>query len=48
MKISLYIPKGTVGMAEFIRKEQATAKNIKSLQTRQEVMSGLNRISYSL
>ena len=45
MKISLYLPKGSKGAKAFVDKELATARNIKSLSTRNDVVSGLSKIS---
>jgi len=48
MAISLYLPKGTKRAKEFVDKELATATNIKDLQTRKDILTGLNKISYCL
>lgn len=44
MKVSLYVPKKSVGIVQFLRKELATAKNIKSKATRDSVSKALTRI----
>ena len=44
MTISLYIPKGSSGMTRFIDNEITTARNIKSKQTKESVITGLQKI----
>ena len=46
MKITLAIPEGKKGMAEFLKKELSQAQNIKSKQTRQQVTKGLNKLLF--
>lgn len=48
MKISMYIPKGTEGISNFIAKEIATARNIQSKQTKDAVISTLNKINHAI
>ncbi len=46
--ISLYIPKGTVGTLDFIKKEQATASNIKDRVNRTSVEEGLSKVASAI
>lgn len=50
MKISLYLPKGTNRNKtnDFIQSELSTARNIQSAQTRNSVLTNLNRIASSI
>ena len=50
MKISLLLPKGTdiPKTREFVRKEISTSRNIKSKQTKEGVVTALNKISHYL
>jgi hypothetical protein len=48
MKISLYLPKGSKGAKAFVDKELSTARHIKSLATRNDVVAGLGKISSCL
>ncbi len=48
MKISLYIPKGTRNCHRFIDNEIATARNIKSKQTKHSVITGLQKIRHCI
>jgi peptide subunit release factor 1 (eRF1) len=48
MTISLYIPKGTKNCPRFVDSEIATARNIKSKQTRENVLSGLLKIRHCI
>ena len=43
-KISLYLPKGTKKVRDFLESEIATAKNIKAKKTRDAVTAGLTKI----
>lgn len=47
-KISLILPKGTKNTTQFINKEIGSARNIKSKQTRDAVLSGLNKIAHCI
>ncbi len=48
MAISLYIPRGTKNCPRFVDNEIATARNIKSKQTKESVITGLQKIRHCI